>query len=345
MGKLLITTTSKIENATVEKYYGVVNANVVVGTNFFSDLTASLSDIFGGTSGTYRRQMDSLYEKAYDAISVKASKMGANGIIGFSLDFDEISGKGKSMFMISVSGTAVRLKFNSTTNGFPEDIVSSEKLAVHLFKLEWQKKRANYMPSITEWDFILSNNLIDIAEDLFDKYIFSMTQNPYEAGVETMVNKFPLYVGTLEYDLAQSVLYKDYKKNHQYVYALIKENKLFSPQVIKMLIDEGDLNLAIDLLDIDKEHYTKEDLLQMIEIENVLNNLPDKGHYETVKTGLISSKMVEVYFCPNGHKNNKENIYCEHSDCCQNMKGLTVSQVVKIEKFSDKVSVLKSILM
>lgn len=344
MGKLIITTTSKIENATVEKYYGVVNANVIVGTNFFSDLTASLSDIFGGTSGTYRKQMDSLYEKAYDAISVKASRLGANGIIGFSLDFDEISGKGKSMFMISASGTAVKLKLNTSSDIFPENTVSSEELAIQLFKLEWQKKGYNYMPTISDWDFILSNNLVDIAEDLFDKYIFSRLQHPYESGVETMTSKFPLFVGVLEYSLAQRVLYKDYKKNHLHVYSLIKEHKLFSPQIIKELVKNGEINLAIELLNIDKEHYTKDDLLQMQEIEALLDTLPDKGRYETVKAGLISSKMVEVYFCPNGHKNNIENIYCDHSDCCQNIKGLTVSQVWEIQKFKDRISVLSTIL-
>lgn len=134
MGKLLITTTNSIENATVEKYFGVVNANVVIGTNVFSDFTASLSDFFGGTSGTYRRQMDGLYEKAYEAISYKAERMGANCILAFSLDFDEISGKGKSMFMISVSGTAVKLKYNADNVCISNSIVSSEDLALQIYR-------------------------------------------------------------------------------------------------------------------------------------------------------------------------------------------------------------------
>lgn len=56
MNKLIITTTNSIENAQVEKYFGVVTTNLVIGTNLFSDFKASLTDIFGGMSGAYRKR-------------------------------------------------------------------------------------------------------------------------------------------------------------------------------------------------------------------------------------------------------------------------------------------------
>ena len=109
MDNLIITTTNNVENYVVDKYLGVVTTNLVIGTNIFSDLVASLSDFFGGMSGTYRKQMDTLYERARDQISFEAKQKGANAILGYRIDFEEISGQGKSMFMISVSGTAVKL--------------------------------------------------------------------------------------------------------------------------------------------------------------------------------------------------------------------------------------------
>jgi len=109
MDNLIITTTNNVENYVVDKYLGVVTTNLVIGTNIFSDFVASLSDFFGGMSGTYRKQMDTLYERARDQISFEAKQKGANAILGYRIDFDEISGQGKSMFMISVSGTAVKL--------------------------------------------------------------------------------------------------------------------------------------------------------------------------------------------------------------------------------------------
>ncbi len=109
MDEFIITTTNSVENYVIDQYLGVVTSNLVIGTNFFSDFVASLSDFFGGMSGTYRKQMDTLYERARDQITVEAKQRGANAILGYRIDFDEISGQGKSMFMISVSGTAVKL--------------------------------------------------------------------------------------------------------------------------------------------------------------------------------------------------------------------------------------------
>lgn len=109
MNEIIITTTNSVEGYKVETYLGVVNANFVAGTDFITDFFASVSDVFGGGSGAYKSEMDRLYEKARRAITAEAKNKGADAILGYRIDFDEISGKGKSMFMISVSGTAVRL--------------------------------------------------------------------------------------------------------------------------------------------------------------------------------------------------------------------------------------------
>lgn len=112
MNGVIITTTSLIDGYKVAQYLGIVNANFVAGTDFMTDFFASVSDIFGGVSGSYKSEMDRLYERAKWAITEEAKRKGANAILGFRIDFDEISGKGKSMFMISVSGTAVKLTDN-----------------------------------------------------------------------------------------------------------------------------------------------------------------------------------------------------------------------------------------
>ena len=102
----IITVTNDIQGHSIEKYVDTICANVVVGTNVFSDLAASLSDFFGGFSGTYRNKLELIYNEAKKDLKNKARNIGANAIVGFSVDFDEISGGGKSMFMISASGTA-----------------------------------------------------------------------------------------------------------------------------------------------------------------------------------------------------------------------------------------------
>lgn len=109
MEDILITTTDSVDNYEVEAYLGVVSANFVAGTGFITDFFASVSDVLGGMSGSYGSEMDRLYERAKWVIAAEAKEKHANAILGYRVDFDEISGKVKSMFMISVTGTAVRL--------------------------------------------------------------------------------------------------------------------------------------------------------------------------------------------------------------------------------------------
>lgn len=95
MKRFIITTTPTIEGLKIERYIEVVNTNIVIGTNFFSDFAASFTDVFGGNSDTYQRKMDNMYNSAKKELISKAKDLGGNAIVGFRIDFDEISGKGK----------------------------------------------------------------------------------------------------------------------------------------------------------------------------------------------------------------------------------------------------------
>lgn len=62
--------------------------------------------------------MDNLYSQVVSQLEEKASILGANAIIGLHIDFDEISGKGKSMFMVTAIGTAVSYAPNNPLNRY-----------------------------------------------------------------------------------------------------------------------------------------------------------------------------------------------------------------------------------
>lgn len=109
---MIVTTTNSIEGYTIKRYLGVVNANVVIGTNLFSDIAASLTDVFGGRSGSYKSKLNTIYDEVMKELTEKAKSYHADAIVGLHVDFDEISGGGKSMFMVSASGTAVTLEKN-----------------------------------------------------------------------------------------------------------------------------------------------------------------------------------------------------------------------------------------
>ena len=103
-----IATTDSIHGWTIVAYKGMVTAHIVAGTGFFSDFSAGWTDIFGGRSQTYQRQLAAIEEEAIDELRNQAVTRGANWVIGTRIDFDEISGKGMQMFMVSMHGTAVR---------------------------------------------------------------------------------------------------------------------------------------------------------------------------------------------------------------------------------------------
>ena len=110
MDDILLFNTPSIEGYTIEEYYGFVSANQVAGTGFLTDFTASVSDFFGGNSAAYRDVMNKLLDDVSESLKRQTRGRGGNAIIGVRVDFDNISAKNMSMFMVSMQGTAVKIK-------------------------------------------------------------------------------------------------------------------------------------------------------------------------------------------------------------------------------------------
>jgi uncharacterized protein YbjQ (UPF0145 family) len=96
-----------LPNLEITENMGVITATVVAGTNILSDLFASFSDVFGGTSATYASEIDNIKQQALIELKKKAHELLCNAVINVSIDVDEISGNSKSMFMVTAVGTAV----------------------------------------------------------------------------------------------------------------------------------------------------------------------------------------------------------------------------------------------
>lgn len=108
----IITTSPIIENHTIIEYLGPIISNEVLGVNAISDCIASFSDFFGGASGTYRSKLEDLKRTVLSDLRNQALDQGADAIVGLNIAFNEISGKGKQMFMATATGTAVKLRQN-----------------------------------------------------------------------------------------------------------------------------------------------------------------------------------------------------------------------------------------
>ncbi len=103
---MIATTTNSVEGKRILEYYGVVFGEVISGVNFVKDFAASISDFFGGRSGTYEDELSNARETALRELASRAQALGANAVVGVDMDY-EVLGSSNSMLMVTASGTAV----------------------------------------------------------------------------------------------------------------------------------------------------------------------------------------------------------------------------------------------
>lgn len=353
---IITTTTNSIDGAIVEKYMDLVSTNVVVGTNYFSDTAASWTDLFGGFSDTYQSKLQKIYKTGLDNIKQKACNLGANAILGVKIDFDEISGKGKSMFMISVIGTAVRIRFKEEKREekreeslnkliSSDSIVDSESLEQEVIR----RKLINdisiiKLPSQDDWSYLMNSPIDEISLTLLDSYLTTIkkSESEHSEAEISLITNIPNYFKKLDENVASSILYSSAIKSPKKIVEIIIANKQFSALHVLELIKNDNLLLAIDCLVANKNYYSKDELQSMSEILNQLDNLPELGRIESISTTSGQSKYK--YICPDGHSNDVEEKFCTSFLCDKNINGLTKRHVNQIESFRNKVDVLKSLM-
>ena len=317
---LLITTTNVIEGVPIVEYKGVITANIVMGINFLKEFVASFSDFFGGTSGKYRKEMDRAYYLAMDILEDKAIALKANAVVGVKVDYDEISGGGKSMLMVSISGTAVTVQMSSKGEKPTSESISGDTLN-RLYLIETYKEKinsGNWFPVQKDWDVFNKENMVELIPLLFPLYItaeLNQPKEPYDSTkYESTITGFPSFLEQLDFDEACSIIYGDWSDNtkvHKIIVELIISNHLFNPEYIVNKLPSIDKHLAIQLLTANKDSYSIEDIASLKKIVDYFDNLPNTGHYEEEKGGLLK-KGGTVMICENGHKTSVEKgEYCQ----------------------------------
>ena len=105
---MIVTTTSTIEGRSISQYLGLVSGEAVMGANIFRDFFAGIRDIVGGRAGSYENVLRGGRDQALSELMEDAQKLGADAIVGISIDYEAI-GASDSMMMVVVTGTAVKL--------------------------------------------------------------------------------------------------------------------------------------------------------------------------------------------------------------------------------------------
>ncbi len=106
---MIVTTTDSVDGRQVAEYLGVVAGQAVMGTNVFKDFFAGITDILGGRSGSYEKELQKAKDLAMEDLMEAAAELGADAVVGVDLDYEHIGTGEKSMLMVSVNGTAVKL--------------------------------------------------------------------------------------------------------------------------------------------------------------------------------------------------------------------------------------------
>jgi uncharacterized protein YbjQ (UPF0145 family) len=103
---MIISTTSVLDGHRITRYLGLVTGEAILGANIFRDIFAGIRDIVGGRSAAYEQELRKAKDIAIREMTEQAAALGANGVIGVDLDYENV-GQSGGMLMVSASGTAV----------------------------------------------------------------------------------------------------------------------------------------------------------------------------------------------------------------------------------------------
>lgn len=100
----MITTGYDFNGYKIKKYMGIISSQVVLGTGFLSEFSASFADIFGEESNKFAEKLETAKNAALEKLIIKSVDKGGNAIIG--IDFDYITFHG-NMIGVVANGTNV----------------------------------------------------------------------------------------------------------------------------------------------------------------------------------------------------------------------------------------------
>lgn len=353
---VFITTTNNVEGIRIRQYLRPVSAHIVAGTDIFSDFAASVRDVFGGRSESYQRQLSSIYNEAIDRLKLEASEIGANGILGLKIDIDEISGKGKSMFMITALGTAVVL--DEVREQVPEKHETNAPGNVSINQINRLRKKNELLSLAADkeleldnsfWNYIIKNKIPEINNDIFETASYMNTES------RALWKNFGDFIQSFDEKELTELLYYQYtckeysSKFMSFLKDQINEAMLFDPIKLNALIlntNDDTARKALQLVTIDKQNYQYENIGSIEQLIETIRIRFDKMRKITTVKSTFSSKEKEMWICKCGTKNHMEAKGC--SSCylydIYGLKKDMVKPEYAISKLQNTIELIKECL-
>ena len=113
LAAIVMVTTPSVENYSVKEYFGIVSAEVVIGTGFLSEFGAGLADMLGIRADKFQSKLKDAKGAAMRELLMRAYELHANAVLGVDLDYSVL---GNNLLMVVANGTAVRIEQTSATD-------------------------------------------------------------------------------------------------------------------------------------------------------------------------------------------------------------------------------------
>lgn len=293
--------------------------------------------MFGGRSQSYQKQLTSLYNEAIERIKYAAYEIGSNCIIGLKIDMDEISGKGKSMFMLTAIGTAIVLEKELTENTLSSkteekfENVGVDRINTLRTKKATIEKANNDTLQLDDdvWSFITANQVYELFPFLLNKLMEAIERDKGTGATEASgkFNELLIsFIDSLPEHKKIDILYSTIKdeQNGQIVFKLceiVDELNLFDFSKIMELLKSNNFKTqkrGIRLATFDKPYFNKQDKQDLQTIRLYIRSTFSERGMRTTKKQLLSSKEKEVWTCECGKVND---IGSNCSGCGQDIYG------------------------
>ncbi len=347
----LITTTSNIEGWNIERYYGIVTHQIVLGANLFKDIFASFSDLFGGQSQSYQKELEKMQNLMIEKLKEKAVRKNGNIILGLRMDFDEISGGGKSMFMLSASGTVAQGSCIKGYKASKRNVVNYQNLDYELIKDDITEQLAN-----EKFKLDSSEKLRKIVHYKIDairivvEYFQQMDSEGFSKIRELLVNYFEILPAeSINNYLIEPDLCTINKNAFIWFLEILDETNWFSYEVINKLLEQEGVDShrrAVYLADIGKYEYEENDAILMKNLAKKIKEVFSVYPIISDSKGLFGGEK-QNWICPICERKNLMSLeFCSDLECYSNQYGFQEPHIdpiefaVKLERKADKIKSL-----
>ncbi|WP_298289035.1 YbjQ family protein [uncultured Lutibacter sp.] len=359
--KIKVTTTSGFENVEIIEYLEPISAHIVVGMNIFKDFFGGITDIFGGNSSTYENTLASINQSVINQLRKKAYSTGANSVVGLKIDNDEIGAKGKSMMMVTATGTAVIAKFPEKSLELEKDKklnnISNETFEILYQRKKYIDKSLNNTLRVNGefWSFVKKHKVGELADfvvEHFEKSALELQDFQLET-LNKLKNHTIEYYTSIDYNIAVESLYKKLNsdlnlKVRNHISEIIIKSNLIDYDKILNLIENSDFltqKNGIQICSNNKINYDSTDIHKIQKIANFIDsNFKERGE-KTTKKKMLSSKEIDIWICECGKENNGFDEIC--SKCKNDIFGFNENDTKPKELsivLNDKIEILGKIL-